>query len=215
MKKNVKLLIFDLDGTLIDSQEDIISAVNKTLSFFGREKSTSKEIRDSIGSGIFNFVAKRLLEKEECDLSLAHEFYKKSYQESMLEKTSVYQGVIEVLEELGSFPKVILTNKSNDYVLPILKEFALDKYFVKYYGKESFIKNKPDPFPILKIAEEFNILPEEIIIIGDSEIDILAGKKANARTIGVSYGYGDVNKIKQEGSDYIVHHPREILDLFN
>lgn len=213
MKKSIKLLIFDLDGTLIDSHEDIVSTVNTTLSFFGVDGLTPLEIRNSIGIGIFNLVLKKLVAKGIYQTDLAAKIYSDNYRKCMLEKTSVYHGVIEVLEELKAYPKIVLTNKSNEFVRPILRQLNLENYFVNIYGKESFFKNKPDPYPVLKIAEEFGVHSEEILIIGDSDIDIQAGKQANSWAIGVSYGYGDLERMRHEKADFIVHHPREILNL--
>lgn len=213
MKNKIKLLVFDLDGTLIDSHEDIVSAVNQTLAFFEIQALSPEEIRDSIGSGIFNLILKTLEENKISQIDLAARLYSQNYRECMLQKTSVYSGVSELLEGLKEWPKVILTNKSNDFVRPIIEKLKLENHFIKFYGKESFVKNKPDPFPVFKIAEEFGVNPEEVMIVGDSDIDIRAGKQAKAWAIGVSYGYGDIEKMKCEKADFIVHQAKEILDL--
>ena len=157
---------------------------------------------------LFDLTIKTLEKKIVFQVDVAARLYSENYCECMLRKNSVYSGVSELLEDLKDWRKVILTNKSNDYVRPILEQLHLENHFVKFYGKESFIKNKPDPFPVLKIAEEFGVHPEEILIIGDSDIDIQAGKQANSWAIGVSYGYGDLERMRHEKADFIVHHPR-------
>lgn len=213
MKESIKLLIFDLDGTLIESHRDILTAVNRTLEHFKISSVSEKEIKKYIGSGILNFIIQRLSEHGLSDFEKAKQIYEIYYSECKLHKTCVYQGVFEMLDSLIHYKKVVLTNKSHDFVGPILKELGLNEYFVNYYGKEAFEKHKPDPLPILKIANEFCISSKEILIIGDSEADVLAGKKANSYTVGVSYGYGEVAQLQDLQVDFLINHPSELQEI--
>lgn len=101
------------------------------------------------------------------------------------------------------------------FVGTILEELGLSNYFLNFYGKETFEKHKPDPLPIFKISSEFNVSTEDILIIGDSEADILAGKNANIQTVGVSYGYGNPSRLKEIQADYIIDHPNELVTILN
>nr|BDT26913.1 HAD family hydrolase [Bacteriovorax sp. HI3] len=215
MNKTIKLLIFDLDGTLVDSHQDILNAVNRTLEHFNAPAVSANEAKSFIGSGIFNFIIQRLLEKGIRDFERAAEVYRKNYAECMLENTSVYESVFEMLQSFSDYKKVVLTNKSNEFVGVILEELELSNYFLNFYGKETFEKHKPDPLPIFKISDEFNVSIENILIIGDTEADILAGKNASVRTVGVSYGYGDPSRLKEMQADYIIDHPNELATILH
>ena len=213
MKESIKLLIFDLDGTLIESHRDILTAVNRTLEHFKISSVSEEEIKKIIGSGVFNCIIQKLSEHGINDIDQAKQIYEIIYSECMLQKTFVYSGVFEMLDSLNPYKKVVLTNKSHDFVGPILKGLGLSEYFVNYYGKEAFEKHKPDPLPILKIAKEFGISSNEILIVGDSKADILAGKKANSHTVGVSYGYGELAQLQELQADFLICHPSELMEI--
>jgi phosphoglycolate phosphatase len=188
---SVRALIFDLDGTLIDSKQDLIRSVNAMLVEMGREPLHEDTVSSYIGHGAPRLVARALgngATEEECDRAL--KFFLAHYDEHKLDSTHAYPGVAEALEELRDFPMAVLTNKPVRVSRKILEGLGLAKYFRAVYGGNSFETKKPDPLGAKRILEEFSAVPAEALMVGDSEVDVQTARNAGTLAAAVNYGFG-------------------------
>ncbi len=201
---SVHALIFDLDGTLIDSKRDLIRSVNAMLKEMGREVLHEDTISGYIGHGAPQLVGRALgngatgAERER-----ALKFFLTHYEEHKLDSTCAYPGVMEALDELRSFSMAVLTNKPVRVSVRILKGLGLAKYFQAVYGGNSFETKKPDPLGARKILEEFGMAPEEAILIGDSEVDVQTARNAGTLAATVNYGFGTHDRIANPADIYL------------
>src|SRR6266576_246789 len=176
---SVRALIFDLDGTLIDSRRDLIRSVHAMLEEMGREQLHEDTISSFIGHGAA---------ENECQRAL--KFFLAYYEDHKLDSTCAYPGVPEALEHLAAFPMAVLTNKPVRVSMRILEELGLAKYFRAVYGGNSFATKKPDPLGARTILREFGVASAEAMLIGDSEVDVQAARNAGTLAAAVNYGFG-------------------------
>ncbi|RXH56629.1 HAD family hydrolase [Granulicella sibirica] len=200
---NPRLLIFDLDGTLIDSRQDLCNSVNATLAHLGRSALPDAVIASYIGDGASMLIRRALGDPdqvEESHLNQAISFFLDYYRIHKLDFTYVYPGVLEALASIrGAHPTVpmaVLTNKPVHPSRDICAHFGLDRFFFQNYGGNSFHTKKPDPHGIQTLIAEANALapnaepitPAQTVMIGDSDVDILTARNAGARSLGCTFG---------------------------
>ncbi len=201
---SVRALIFDLDGTLIDSRRDLIRSVSATLREMGREELHEDTVSGYIGHGAPQLVGRALgsgATEDECQRAL--KFFLAYYEDHKLDSTCAYPEVLEALEHLAAFPMAILTNKPVRVSMRILKELGLAKYFRAVYGGNSFETKKPDPFGARTILREFGAAPAEAILIGDSEVDVQTARNAGTLAASVNYGFGTHDRAAYPADIYL------------
>ena len=187
----VRALIFDLDGTLIDSKQDLIHSVNAMLVEMGREKLHEDIISGYIGHGAPKLVARALGNGvAEAEREQALQFFLAHYEEHKLDSTCPYPGVADALEQLRTFPMAVLTNKPVRVSRRIVEGLGLAKYFRAVYGGNSFETKKPDPLGARKILEELRATAGETLMVGDSEVDVQTARNAGTLAVAVNYGFG-------------------------
>src|SRR6266478_2908271 len=188
---SVRALIFDLDGTLIDSKQDLIHSVNAMLRELGRQELAAETISGYIGHGAPRLVARALggAATEE-ELRGALQFFLGYYEEHKMDNTCAYPGVAETLAQLSHLPMAVLTNKPARISVLILNSLGLGEYFRAIYGGDSFESKKPDPFGANKILQEFGIAAREALLVGDSEVDVQTARNAGTQAAAVNYGFG-------------------------
>ncbi|NBX92881.1 MAG: HAD family hydrolase [Proteobacteria bacterium] len=199
----VELLIFDLDGTLLDTRKDIAKAVNKALKIHSLPEVSLQDVTRGIGTGVrglINSVAKTASESLQ---QMLVEEYKKIFLEQKDESTEVFSGVVETLASINK-TKVILTNKSDLFTEPTLKRFHLEPYFDSWFSRESFVQGKPSPVPCIEICKKYGVRPEQAVMIGDTPIDLKAGQSAGVRTAAVLYGYTLAEQLIRYAPDIIL-----------
>lgn len=187
----VRALIFDLDGTLIDSQLDLIHSVNATLRELGRPERPNDVISGFIGDGAPTLMARALgsgAAKEETDLAL--KFFLAYYETHKMDNTRLYPGVAAALRELAGFPMAVLTNKPERISVRILDDLGLTKYFRAIYGGNSFETKKPHPLGAQTILREFAADPGHTLLVGDSEVDVQTARNSGMLSATVNYGFG-------------------------
>src|ERR1700674_4893123 len=188
---SVRVLIFDLDGTLIDSRRDLIRSVRAMLREMGREQLHEDTISGYIGHGAPQLVRRALggtAGDQDCERAL--QFFLSHYNEHKLDNTCAYPGVREALERLAHYPMAILTNKPVRVSVRILEGLGLAKYFRAVYGGNSFETKKPDPLGAHTILREFGSAPGEAMLIGDSEVDVQTARNVGTLAAAVNYGFG-------------------------
>jgi len=217
---NKELIIFDLDGTLIDSVPDLAVAVNHMLEVLGRDTFNEETIRYWVGNGAQTLVKRALSGsteiKEDLDEALfekALEVFLDFYGKHLCTNTKTYPNVPGTLRALKSegYRLAIVTNKPFAFVAPILKNLYLDELFELIVGGDSLEKKKPDPQPLLHVCEVLNVSPDESVMVGDSKNDILAANAAGMRSIGVTYGYNYGEEIDSYEPTLVVDNFADIL----
>ena len=191
MGKSVRLVVFDLDGTLVDSKVDLANSVNHALGAFGLPSLPGETIHSYVGNGASMLIRRSVghdginLFPRVLETFLAH------YREHLLDTTVPYPGVREnLIAQSGAFEMAVLTNKPVDMTRAILEGLSLSRHFVDVRGGDSFGTKKPHPEGLLHIITQRGVPPAETIMVGDSVNDILAGQGAGAATCAVTYGYG-------------------------
>ncbi len=188
---SVRVLIFDLDGTLIDSKLDLAHSVNAMLEHMGRAPLAHDTIYSYVGNGAPMLVRRSLGEgatDAECEKGLLH--FLAYYREHMLDNTVTYPGVREGLDQLKGKAMAVLTNKPVRFSEEILNGLGLSRYFQFVYGGNSFEKKKPDPMGVEAILRDFAAPPGDAMMVGDSDVDIRTARNSNIWACGVSYGLG-------------------------
>jgi phosphoglycolate phosphatase len=187
----VRVLIFDLDGTLIDSKLDLAHAINAMLEHMGRAPLAHDTIYSFVGNGAPVLVRRALGEgvtDQETDEGLV--YFLSYYRAHMLDNTAAYPGVREGLELLKNNPLAVLTNKPVNFSRAILDGLGLSRYFRFVYGGNSFERKKPDPMGVEILLRDLAAAPTEAMLVGDSEVDVRTARNAGIWACGVSYGLG-------------------------
>jgi phosphoglycolate phosphatase len=202
----VRALIFDLDGTLIDSKRDLIHSVNAMLAEMGRARLDEETISGYIGHGAPLLVSRALgsTAKEE-ELRRALQFFLAYYEEHKMDSTYAYPGIPEALAKLSrkKVPMAVLTNKPVKISVRILESLGLASYFRVIYGGNSFETKKPDPLGANKILSEFGAPPRETMIVGDSEVDVQTARNAGTIAVAVNYGFGVHDRAQHPADIYL------------
>jgi phosphoglycolate phosphatase len=217
----IKLVIFDLDGTLIDSRLDLVHSVNAALRHIGRPELPEDVIASYVGDGA-PILIQRALGGETVDESVVRkglEFFLSYYREHKLDHTTVYPGVAEALAAIQNLQNGVprkMAVLSNKPVIPsraIVAALGLGPFFSRIYGGNSFPTKKPDPEGVRTLLEEHEARPDEAVIVGDSHVDIRTGRNAGVHTIGVTYGFAP-HTLEDEPPDVLVDSPGDFADVF-
>lgn len=209
----VRALVFDLDGTLIDSKMDLVHSVNAMLRATRRPEQDAELVASYVGHGAPQLIASVLgpaSTEEERREALA--VFLREYEKRMLQLTRPYAGVEAGLRALEQFPMAVLTNKPLKMAVEILRGLALGEYFDAVYGGDSFAKKKPDPEGALTILQNFGVAAEEAAMVGDSDVDVQTARNAGMISVGVQYGFG-VHDPQLFPADVYVDRLEELLSL--
>src|SRR5271168_4618509 len=187
----VRALVFDLDGTLIDSKLDLALSIDATLKHMGRATLPHETIYGYVGNGAAVLVRRALGDSvTDAEADEGHRYFLSYYREHMLDNTVTYPGVREALDLLQKHPMAVLTNKPVRFSERILVGLGISRYFRYVYGGNSFETKKPDPFGMNLLLREFGVAPREAMLVGDSDVDVKTARNAGAWSCGVTYGFG-------------------------
>jgi|SRR4030095_6353328 phosphoglycolate phosphatase len=212
---NVKALVFDLDGTLIDSKRDLVQSVNATLRQTGRAELPEDLVASYVGSGAPVLIRRALggnpMPEE---MQIALQFFLAHYEEHKLDFTQAYPGVRNTLEQLRQVPMAVLTNKPVNISVRILEGLGLAEFFRAIYGGNSFATKKPDPLGANTILGELGIPGTDAVMVGDSEVDVQTARNAGMISAIVNFGFGTHDR-KAYPADIYLNRMEELVPLIS
>lgn len=212
-KTSVDLLIFDLDGTLIESKWDIAKSVNLTLAELGLPERPLEEIFGFVGDGVKKLLRLAVGEQNQERFDEALRVFRGHYLEHCLDRTVFYPGVEPMLEHFSRKPKAVATNKSIEYTRVILNGLGAHHFSVVVGGDNGF-GLKPEPGMLLHVIEKVGASKDRTVLVGDSTNDINGGHNAGIRVCAVGYGMGNRDKMAVCKPDWFIERPEELMELF-
>ena len=201
-----ELIIFDLDGTLIDSSDDIAWAANRTLVYMGYNEMDLDAIKEGIGWGVKTLLQKLMPQEGPERIDDARVKFLEYYWDHLTVNTILYPGVRETIDYFKDHDKkmAIVTNKPIKFTEKILNELALKDFFLMVLGGDSLVNRKPDPEPVEKVISTLGVTKGKTVFVGDSKVDGETGKRAGIFTIGVEYGFRGRKELEEAGFDVII-----------
>ena len=201
-----ELIIFDLDGTLIDSSDDIAWAANMTLVYMGYNEMDLDAIKEGIGWGVKTLLQKLMPQEGPERIDDARVKFLEYYWDHLTVNTILYPGVRETIDYFKDHDKkmAIVTNKPIKFTEKILNELALKDFFLMVLGGDSLMNRKPDPEPVEKVISTLGVTKGKTVFVGDSKVDGETGKRAGIFTIGVEYGFRGRKELEDAGFDIII-----------
>ena len=209
------LVIFDFDGTLIDSKHDIATSVNLTLKDLDLPPRSREEIFSFVGDGVKRLLRLSVGEGNEARYEDALKIFREHYLAHCLDSTQIYAGLEAVLDILEGKPKALATNKSLEYTLRIAEGLGVRDTFSAIECPNDQSDLKPDPGMLFRILAQLGVPPEKAVLVGDSTNDVRAAKAAGMKACAVGYGYGNREKVLALTPDYFCEKPEDLLTVFS
>lgn len=206
------LLVFDLDGTLVDSQRDLADAVNATRAWMGLEPLPPVTVAQYVGNGAPVLVQRALPDAGKEDWSRGLDYFLEYYRNHMLDSTVLYPGVREALDQLHAerIPLAVLTNKPIRFTLQMLEGLGIDLHFFRVYGGNSFPEKKPDPAGLNALVTESGADRARTIMVGDSAVDVDTARNAGVQACGVRWGFQPETFVSSP-PDFLIDDMRELV----
>lgn len=211
-----KAVIFDLDGTLLNTLDDLADSTNYALSKFGYPTRTIEEVRQFVGNGVAKLIERAIPEGENnSNFEKCLSIFKENYAQNMYNKTAPYNGIIEMLSNLKSkgIKIAVVSNKFDLAVKELCKKYF--EGFIDFAAGENEaqgIKKKPAPDTVLSVLNEFNFAPEDAVYVGDSDVDIMTAKNSKMPCISVTWGFRDKKFLFENGATILINAPSEIYN---
>jgi phosphoglycolate phosphatase len=215
-----KMILIDLDGTLVDSVPDLTYCVDAMMARLGRPARGEAAVRTWVGNGIERLVRRALIgrldgEPDETDYQRAYPIFLELYAENTFNRSGLYPGVREGLEFMrdAGYPLGCVTNKAARFTEPLLQHLGIYDFFGIVISGDTLPRKKPDPLPLIHAAGHFGVKPEESLMIGDSVSDVNAARAAGFRVICTSYGYNHGVDIRESDPDAVIDSFVELREL--
>lgn len=211
-----KAVIFDLDGTLLNTLDDLADSTNYALSRFGYPTRTIDEVRQFVGNGVAKLIERAIPEgKNNPNFEKCLAIFKENYAQNMYNKTAPYNGIIEMLSNLKSrgIKIAVVSNKFDLAVKELCKKYF--EGFIDFAAGENEaqgIKKKPAPDTVISVLTEFNFAPEDAVYVGDSDVDIMTAKNSKMPCISVTWGFRDEKFLLESGATILINAPSEIYN---
>lgn len=211
-----KAVIFDLDGTLLNTLDDLADSTNYALSKFGYPTRTIEEVRQFVGNGVAKLIERAIPEgKNNPNFEKCLSIFKENYAQNMYNKTAPYNGIIEMLSNLKSkgIKIAVVSNKFDLAVKELCKKYF--EGFIDFAAGEDEaqgIKKKPAPDTVISVLNEFNFAPEDAVYVGDSDVDIMTAKNSKMPCISVTWGFRDKKFLLENGATILINAPSEIYN---
>ncbi len=211
----MQYILFDLDGTLIDSKLDLANALNESFEHFGLKKLPNEKIYSFVGNGVRRLIEDSLGFLGKLDMfPYVFNHFLTHYHEHLLDNTKLYEGMDEVLEILKKRNRkmFVVSNKSEIFAKEILKGLGVDHYFEQIVGGDTFPYKKPHPQPVIEILRKYGAKRDLSLMVGDSENDIEAAKAVGLYVGWAAYGFRDETILKKYTVDFVIQRPLDLLD---
>lgn len=211
-----KIVIFDLDGTLLNTLDDLADSTNYALSKFGYPTRTIEEVRQFVGNGVAKLIERAIPDgKNNPNFEKCLSIFKENYAQNMYNKTAPYNGIIEMLSNLKSkgIKIAVVSNKFDLAVKELCKKYF--EGFIDFAAGENEaqgIKKKPAPDTVISVLNEFNFAPEDAVYVGDSDVDIMTAKNSKMPCISVTWGFRDKKFLLENGATILINTPSEIYN---
>lgn len=211
-----KAVIFDLDGTLLNTLDGLADSTNYALSKFGYPTRTIEEVRQFVGNGVAKLIERAIPEgKNNSNFEKCLSVFKENYAQNMYNKTAPYNGIIEMLSNLKSkgIKIAVVSNKFDLAVKELCKKYFEE--FIDFAAGENEaqgIKKKPAPDTVISVLNEFNFAPEDAVYVGDSDVDIMTAKNSKMPCISVTWGFRDKKFLLENGATILINAPSEIYN---
>ncbi|MCH1920523.1 phosphoglycolate phosphatase [Shewanella sp. A3A] len=216
----IKGIAFDLDGTLIDSVPDLAVATQRSLAELGLASVTEAQVRNWVGNGAAKLMERAITAvtgstPNVTQMDEAMPVFMRHYADCLEHYSSLYQGVEQVLTQLhqAGYLLAVVTNKPHKFSVPLLNSFGIGQLFDPILGGDSLEKMKPDPLPLNHLREQWQLQPQQLLMVGDSKNDIKAAKAAGIASIGLTYGYNYGEDIGLSSPDAVCESFEQILAL--
>ena len=207
-----KLLLLDLDGTLINSVDDLSQATDAMLVALGRPPAGREQVANWVGNGVDKLVRRALVAGDESQvpnisaqqLSQAREYFDQAYLQALTQAAGVYPGVAQWLSLTAAIPKVLITNKARKFTQPLIQSLGWQQHFVELICGDDLAEKKPSPLPLLHACELAAVEPQNALMIGDSRNDVEAARAAKIACVAVTYGYNYGEPVVQANPNWVV-----------
>ena len=214
---NYEAAVFDLDGTLVNSLDDLADSANATLRAHSFPVHEVEVYRYFVGNGSRKLIERILPEEYAADMAFVEQFmseYKDCYARNLLQKTKPYGGIMEMLEELQrrSIPMAVCTNKHQSAAEMIVKTLFPHGIFQEIIGDQEGLPRKPDPQKVLRIVRNFGVTGEQTAYFGDTDVDMDTARNAGAFAVGVLWGFRTREELVAHGADILLTHPMELFE---
>ena len=210
-------VIFDLDGTLLDTLDDLADSANEALAEQGLPVHPVDSYRTFVGDGMAVLIARILPEGQNDGTTLQRVlgFYRAAYERRWKNKTRAYHGIVELLDKLTerSVPMAVLSNKPQYFSELCIRHHLPDHTFHPLLGQRDHVPRKPDPAGALEIAHHLNLRPEEILFVGDTKTDMETATAAGMHAVGVTWGFRPLSELLESGARTVINHPLELLQI--
>ena len=207
----IRAVLFDLDGTLVDSLDDLTDAVNHVRIAFSHPLLTTEAVRLMIGKGARNLIQQALPHATDADVDRALALFLEFNRQHIADKSRLYPGILTTLHELAArnIKMAVITNKNEDLSALLLQSLGVFDLFACNCGGDTYPERKPSPLPLREVIALLGCTRNECVMIGDSGNDIQAGQRAGITTIGCSWGFGSDEELAE--ADVLAHTAQELL----
>ncbi len=208
-------VIFDLDGTLADTLDDLVECIDRALAEFGHDTLTSEQLRLMIGDGLRPLMRRASgIESDEA-LDEIIRYYRGIYREGMLRRTELFSGIPEMLDRLcaARIPMAVLSNKTHEFTAPMCEALLARWPFVSFQGMTEEPLKKPDPTVALRLAEQLGFPPDRVYFVGDSAVDVETGRNAGMKSIAVTWGLREEAELTGADPDHVAHQPGQVAEI--
>lgn len=208
-----KLILYDLDGTLADTRQDIIIAVRHALKELNGPQLTDDEIKACVGTGLHELIKQVFRTQDEALADRGAKSYREYYKKHMLDHTRLYSGAKEFLEYFKARKQAVITNKPNPFSTQILEALGVGYYFIAVLAGDRGLPFKPDPAAIHHLMEETDSTEAEVLFVGDSPVDIEAARNAGVEVVVLPHGFAPEKILREAKPDFLVQDFAELLQL--
>lgn len=213
----IKAVIFDLDGTLLNTLEDLANACNYALKSCGFKVHNVNDYTRFVGNGRYKLIERIVpveYKKDKEVINKVLSLFDEYYGEHMIDMTKPYDGINEMLEELKekNIKLAVVSNKPHEFAGDVVKKYFDNKFEITYGQRENH-PTKPDPKTVYEVMEYLGVNKNECIYVGDSDVDVNTAKNAQVKSVGVAWGFRGEGELKDAGADYIINKPSELMKL--